>query len=77
MTRCATCGNEYDGGFEIVVNGERHAFDCFECAIHRLAPTCGSCGIRVLGHGVQAGDRVFCSSHCARQQGVSGVATHV
>lgn len=71
MKHCEVCGNEYEKAFEIkmAVNGERHWFDSFECAIHRLAPVCLHCGVRVVGHGVELGDRIFCGAHCARQSG--------
>jgi hypothetical protein len=62
---------------KIVIEGESHTFDCFECAIHSLAPTCSHCGCRVIGHGVEAGGLVYCSAHCARGAGVEGVADHV
>jgi len=39
-TACECCGNEYDKAIEIVVNGISHYYDCFECAIHMLAPKC-------------------------------------
>lgn len=32
--------------------GRRHTFDCFECAIHLLAPRCDHCGCRIVGHRV-------------------------
>src|SRR5215216_6201944 len=47
MSRCETCGNEYEKTFEVILNGESHTFDSFECAIHRLAPPCAHCGCRV------------------------------
>ena len=77
MARCDTCGNEYEGNFEVRIYGQSHTFDCFECAIHKLAPVCGSCGCRILGHGVQSDARIFCSAHCARARGIQGLATHV
>lgn len=77
MARCNTCGNDYEASFEVKFEGRTYTFDSFECAIHQLAPMCESCGIRILGHGVQAQDRMFCSSHCARHMGVQGVQTHV
>jgi hypothetical protein len=40
MPRCDVCGNEYDKTLSIDAWGRRHTFDCFECAIHLLAPTC-------------------------------------
>lgn len=77
MAQCATCGNEYERGFEIKRDGKSYVFDCFECAVHKLAPMCGTCGVRILGHGVQSGEALFCCGHCARQQGVRGITTHV
>lgn len=38
MAQCEVCGNDYRKSFEVVTAGGRHTFDCFECAIHRLAP---------------------------------------
>ncbi|WP_368680821.1 hypothetical protein R1X32_10165 (plasmid) [Rhodococcus opacus] len=48
--------------------GRRTTFDTFECAVHAMAP-CDLCGCRVLGHGVEAGDRIVCCTHCARESG--------
>lgn len=67
MARCATCGNDYPHTFEVKMNGETHAFDSFECAVHKLAPICGHCGTRILGHGVEKEGEFFCCDHCARQ----------
>lgn len=74
MARCETCGNDYDKSFEIVTKGESHVFDSFECAIHALAPLCGHCGCRVVGHGVEADGAFYCCAHCAREAGVTAVA---
>lgn len=75
MARCEVCGNEYDKAFEVnMAGGDSHVFDSFECAIHALAPTCEHCGCRVIGHGVEAGSRLFCCAHCASMAGESGVA---
>ena len=68
MARCEVCGNEYDKPIK-VFDGTTHTFDCFECAIHALAPVCAHCGCRVIGHGVEAHGRVFCCAHCAVQSG--------
>ena len=73
MARCDNCGNEYDRTFTVEKDGGRYTFDAFECAIHYLAPTCGYCGCRVLGHGVQSAEQVFCCAHCAREAGRGGV----
>lgn len=70
MARCDVCGNEYDKPMEIRLAGRTGTFDCFECAIHALAPTCGHCRCRVIGHGVESGDRIFCCASCARSAGV-------
>lgn len=69
MPQCDTCGNDYDRAMRITLNGRTHHFDCFECAIHKLAPRCGHCGCRVIGHGVQADEAIFCCDHCAREHG--------
>jgi hypothetical protein len=73
MAICELCGNEYDKTMEITVGGASHTFDSFECAIHVLAPTCSHCDCRIVGHGVEAGDRIFCCAHCARESGAAGV----
>ena len=70
MARCETCGNNYDKAFEVVMAGETHVFDSFECAIHALAPRCVNCGIRIIGHGLEKNGSFFCCDHCAEQQGV-------
>lgn len=73
MPECEVCGNEYDKSFEVILAGQKHVFDSFECAIHALAPQCDHCGCRVVGHGIQAGDRVFCCGSCAAQAGIRGI----
>jgi hypothetical protein len=52
MAVCEVCGNDYELAFEVVAQGARHTFDSFECAIHRMAPICEHCGVKVVGHGV-------------------------
>ena len=71
MAKCDCCGNEYDKSFEVVKGGQTHVFDSFECAIHALAPTCGHCGVRIVGHGLEKDGRMFCCDHCAQQEGVT------
>jgi hypothetical protein len=73
MARCDVCGNEYDKTMSIDVWGRRHTFDCFECAVHLLAPKCDHCGCRIIGHGVEAQGLLFCCAHCARKFGASGL----
>jgi DNA-directed RNA polymerase subunit RPC12/RpoP len=77
MARCETCGNEYDKAFTIIQEGQKHTFDSFECAIHALAPQCAHCGVRVVGHGVEGGDEIYCCAHCASHAGVTGVQDRV
>jgi hypothetical protein len=71
MAICETCGNDYDKAFQVKMNGAIHIFDSFECAIHALAPNCGHCGIRIVGHGLEKGGEMFCCAHCAEHEGVS------
>lgn len=68
MAACVVCGNEYDKAFEILPagSGEAFVFDSFECAIHRLAPVCGHCECRVIGHGTEVAGRIYCCASCAR-----------
>jgi hypothetical protein len=77
MAVCEVCGNDYDKSFEIRRGDEAHVFASFECAIQALAPICAHCSCRVIGHGVEAGDRIFCCAHCAAAAGVEGVADRV
>lgn len=76
MSKCEVCGNEYSLPLEITAAGQSHTFDCFECAIHKLAPVCDHCGCKIIGHGVEAGEQFFCCAHCARTSGVDNVADH-
>jgi hypothetical protein len=74
MARCEVCGNDYDKTLSVTVGGGvPHTFDSLECAIQALAPSCGHCGCRIIGHGVEAGGKMFCCAHCARVSGESGV----
>jgi hypothetical protein len=63
---CQVCGNHYDRAFQVLIAGEAHTFDSFECAIHLLASTCEHCGCRIIGHGTQVDQRLYCCAHCAR-----------
>jgi hypothetical protein len=74
MARCDVCGNDYDKSFEVRADGGTYTFDSFECAIHKLAPTCDHCGCRIVGHGVEAGRKMFCCVNCARHSGVQQLA---
>lgn len=77
MARCEVCGNQYDKTFEVLKDGERHIFDSFECAIQALAPECEHCGVKVIGHGVEDNGTIFCSAHCAEQEGVTELKDRV
>lgn len=66
MARCELCGNDYDKSFDVMMAGEKHTFDSFECAIAALAPKCSHCNCRIIGHGVEAGGKMFCCAHCAK-----------
>lgn len=71
MPVCETCGNNYDKAFSVQIAGRTHVFDSFECAIHRLAPVCGHCQCKVVGHGVEKEGAIFCCAHCAEAEGVT------
>lgn len=73
MNQCELCGNEYDKTFEVVIAGNKHVFDSFECAIATLAPSCHHCGCRVIGHGVEVNGVVYCCANCANKEGAKGI----
>ncbi len=78
MAKCDVCGNEYDKAFTVIKEGESRTFDCFECAIHAMAPRCAHCGCKIIGHGMEVGDGEFyCCAHCASQHGVSQLEDRV
>ena len=68
-TQCETCGNLYDKAFQVVLGGSTHTFDSFECAIEALAPRCEHCGCRIIGHGVEQGESLYCCKSCASSAG--------
>lgn len=71
MAKCDHCGNNYDKSFEVRMAGNTHTFDSFECAIHKLAPVCPHCGCRIIGHGVEQDNVIYCCVHCAKQEGAT------
>jgi hypothetical protein len=73
MPKCDCCGNDYDKTFDVLRDGERHTFDSFECAIQKLAPACRHCGCRIIGHGVEGKQGIFCCASCARHDGDAGL----
>lgn len=77
MGTCITCHNIYDKTFDITLEGRTYSFDCFECAIQALAPTCLHCGCRIIGHGVEHNERFYCCAHCAHAEGVGAARDRV
>lgn len=77
MAQCEVCGNEYDKCFDVTINGHVHKFDSFECAIQALAPTCTECGCRIIGHGIEAGGKMYCCANCAKTEGVVGARDRI
>ncbi|TLG00246.1 hypothetical protein FEK35_24555 [Nocardia cyriacigeorgica] len=76
MAICDTCGNDYDKSFTVSLDGQSWTFDSFECAASKLAPACAHCGCRVLGHGVEAAQQIYCCAHCARRAGHDALVDH-
>ena len=64
--KCEVCGNDYGDCFAVTQGQQTYVFDCFECAIHALAPTCAHCGCKIVGHGVSSDGEMFCCDHCVR-----------
>lgn len=78
MAQCEVCGNDYDKAIQVTdPGGDTHTFDSFECAIHALAPTCENCGVRVIGHGIEADSSFYCCAHCAETAGAERVQDRV
>jgi hypothetical protein len=76
MATCEVCGNDYNLAFEVITAGQKHVFDSFECAIHKLAPICEHCGCRIIGHDIEAQGTFYCCAHCARKAGATQIADH-
>ena len=62
---CEVCGNNQGQCFEVLLGGEKHVFDSFECAIRALTPHCGYCGCQLTGDGIVVGNTIYCSYQCA------------
>ncbi len=77
MAICDVCGNDYDKAFQVTQQGRTGTFDSFECAIQAFAPECAHCGCRIIGHGVESDQAMYCCAHCAKHSGVAGVADRV
>ncbi len=70
---CEVCGNTYDKTFDVTMGGAKHTFDSFECAIQALAPKCGACQTRIVGHGVEEAGLIYCCASCAKKKGTSSL----
>lgn len=78
MAVCETCGNDYDKAFTVELHdGSTHVFDSFECAIQGVAPTCATCGVRIIGHDLEADGVIYCCDSCAERAGVEGLQDRV
>ena len=78
MPVCYTCGNDYDKAFTVTTaDGKSLTFDSLECAAQEIAPVCEQCGVRILGHGLEADGQFFCCEHCAEKQGIDGLNDRV
>ena len=77
IAQCEACGNEYENVMQIRVGDREGVYDSFECAIHALAPTCEHCGVRIIGHGVEANGSIYCCAHCASMAGATQVQDRV
>lgn len=53
-----------------IASGETYHFDSVECAASVVAPPCATCGVRILGHGLEADGAFYCCNHCAQHAGV-------
>lgn len=67
LEKCENCGNQYDKSFKVIMHDREYIFDCFECAINSLAPFCEHCDSRIIGHGVEAFNKMYCCGHCAKE----------
>lgn len=65
MAKCEICGNDYHLTFQVITAGVAHTFDCFDCAVCKLAPVCDTCGVRVTGLGVEKRGAFYCGANCA------------
>lgn len=71
MATCEVCGNENDNSIQVHIKRQQHTFDTLESAIQGGSPTCSHCSCRLIGHGIEVEDRMFCCAHCAAEAGES------
>ena len=67
MGQCVQCENEYDKSFSVKMpDGQSYEFDCFQCAITKLAPRCSQCSAIMVGPGFETEkDDYYCCQQCA------------
>jgi len=66
--------NALSKAFRVEMPGDQpHVFDSFECAVYALATYCEHCGVRIIGHGVEANGSLYCCAHCAHMAGATQV----
>jgi hypothetical protein len=46
-------------------------------AIQAIAPRCAHCQCRIIGHGTEAGGKMFCSAHCAHSAGFESMRDRI
>lgn len=63
--------------FEVHAQGVVHVFDCFSCAIHRMAPVCEHCNVPIISQGAEVDGQFYCGAHCARAAGKKGIVDRV
>jgi len=66
MAQCEVCGNHYEKTFQVTINDQSYIFDSIECFAFKLASECAHCRCRVLGHGVEVNEVIYCCAHCAK-----------
>lgn len=59
------------------MQGRTYTFDCFECAVHALAPSCDHCGCKIIGHGMEKDGAFYCCAYCAGQAGATEMVDRV
>ncbi len=77
MARCEVCGNDYGMSFEVHAQGAVHVFDCFACAIHRMAPICEHRRVQIIGQGVEADGHWYCERALRPGRGRAGIVDKV
>jgi hypothetical protein len=77
MAICDVCGNDYHKAFTISRGEASGTYDSLECAAQAWAPGCAHCGCRILGHGIDTDQGIYCCAHCARHGGVQGAVDAV